>query len=177
MWVINRRLSGNRQLIFALPFDVDASVVLVGRDLDRGPQELRAPLEGPARDVDHAVHRLAHEQSASFVGVHAALAVAEDIAALDGERTSEAPAAVSEDAKEVELLLQLEVINLARATAARHSGDMDSFRLGLLPMAARYALAQWAHLRWTRMLLGRGRATHCSAEVAVFGRSAAAGTT
>src|SRR5215813_5614736 len=30
----------------------------------------------------------------------------------------------------------------------------DSF--GLLPMAARYSLAQWAHLRWTRMLLGRG---------------------
>src|SRR5258708_19794092 len=23
-------------------------------------------------------------------------------------------------------------------------------------MAARYSLAQWAHLRWTRMLLGRG---------------------
>jgi hypothetical protein len=35
-------LSGNRQLIFALPFDVDASVVLVGRDLERGPQDLRA---------------------------------------------------------------------------------------------------------------------------------------
>src|SRR5262249_24860757 len=34
-----------------LLFDVDASVVLVGRDLDRGLQELRAPLEGPARDV------------------------------------------------------------------------------------------------------------------------------
>ena len=31
-----------------------------------------------------------------------------------------------------------------------------SFRLGLLPRAARYSLAQWAHLRWTRMLLGRG---------------------
>jgi hypothetical protein len=56
VWVINRRLSSNRQLIFALSFDVDASVVLVGRDLDRGPQELRAPLEGPARDVDHAVY-------------------------------------------------------------------------------------------------------------------------
>ena len=25
-----------------------------------------------------------------------------------------------------------------------------------LPMVARYSLAQWAHLRWTRMLLGRG---------------------
>jgi hypothetical protein len=35
-------------------------------------------------------------------------------------------------------------------------GIEDSFRLGLLPMAARYSLAQWAHLRWTRMLLGRG---------------------
>jgi hypothetical protein len=45
-----------------LLFDVDASVVLVGRDLDRGLQELRAPLEGPERDVDHAVHELAHER-------------------------------------------------------------------------------------------------------------------
>src|SRR5262249_25670846 len=35
-------------------------------------------------------------------------------------------------------------------------GLKDSSRLGLLPMAARYSLAQWAHLRWTRMLLGRG---------------------
>src|SRR5262249_19101504 len=34
-------------------------------------------------------------------------------------------------------------------------GIEDSFRLGLLPMTARYSLAQWAHLRWTRMLLGR----------------------
>src|SRR5215471_9434152 len=32
----------------------------------------------------------------------------------------------------------------------------NSLRLGLLPMAARYSLAPWAHLRWTRMLLGRG---------------------
>src|SRR5262249_59446951 len=64
VWVINRRLSSNRQLLFALPFDVDASVVLVGRDLDRGPQELRAPIEGPARDVDHAVHGPAHERVA-----------------------------------------------------------------------------------------------------------------
>ena len=64
VWVINRRLSSNRQLIFALSFDVDASVVLVGRDLDRGPHELRAPIGGPARDVDHAVHGLAHERVA-----------------------------------------------------------------------------------------------------------------
>jgi hypothetical protein len=35
-------IAGNRQLLFALPFDVDASVVLVGRDLERGPQDLRA---------------------------------------------------------------------------------------------------------------------------------------
>src|SRR5262249_38112210 len=35
-------------------------------------------------------------------------------------------------------------------------GLKDSSRLGPLPMAARYSLAQWAHLRWTRMLLGRG---------------------
>jgi hypothetical protein len=41
-----------------------------------------------------------------------------------------------------------------RQRATRGIGD--SFRLGLLPTAARYSLAQWAHLRWTRMLLGRG---------------------
>src|SRR5262249_41858580 len=32
----------------------------------------------------------------------------------------------------------------------------DSSRLGLLPTAARYSLAQWAHFRWARFLLGRG---------------------
>jgi hypothetical protein len=32
---------------------------------------------------------------------------------------------------------------IARATR----GIEDSFRLGLLPMAARYSLARWAHLR------------------------------
>jgi hypothetical protein len=37
-------LSGNRRLIFALPFDVDASVVLVGRDLDRDHRNFALPL-------------------------------------------------------------------------------------------------------------------------------------
>src|SRR5262249_8801217 len=48
-------------------------------------------------------------------------------------------------------------MRLASLAAARGDpGDRGLIRLGLLPMAARYSLAQWAHLRWTRMLLGRG---------------------
>src|SRR5262249_16156603 len=48
-------------------------------------------------------------------------------------------------------------MRLASLAAARGDpGDRGLIRLGLLPMAARYSLAQWAHLRWTRMLVGRG---------------------
>src|SRR5262249_26189234 len=48
-------------------------------------------------------------------------------------------------------------MRLASLAAARGDpGDRGLIRLGLLPMAARYSLAPWAHLRWTRMLLGRG---------------------
>src|SRR5262245_46854338 len=43
-----------------------------------------------------------------------------------------------------------------RSETTRLGEIENSFHLALLPMAARYSLAHWAHLRWTRMLLGRG---------------------